>query len=342
MKRLGKIFTILMTVLLITGCVKENVSMNIKKNGDVELSIIMAFAETMSEDMTSMEESKKEFTEKGFVVEDYAEDDMKGIKVTKTFKLADVSTDSEVVVSLDQYLNDPKDNIKFFQKVGRGKYKANFTIDTRSEDIDSETVSFYESNIDLSYSVTLPSKALSHNATKEEGNTLTWKIKYNELTNINYEFSMKNNTTLWIILGILGIVIVAIIVVVLVMTKKNKNNSNGMMAMNQPIQPNNMPVEPVMNSEISQVTPSVEQNPVVESMATQSMSVEPVMNPEILQEAPSVEPMVTQPVSVEPIVENSDASMDSSLVSEPIVQNAEMMNDSVVTSEDQENKVDIQ
>ena len=62
MKRIGKLFIMLLTVLLVTGCVKESISMNIKSNGNVELSIIMAFAESMSEDMTITDEDKKEFT----------------------------------------------------------------------------------------------------------------------------------------------------------------------------------------------------------------------------------------------------------------------------------------
>ncbi len=315
MKRIGKLFIMLLTVLLVTGCVKESISMNIKSNGNVELSIIMAFAESMSEDMTITDEDKKEFADKGFKVEEYVEDDMKGIKATKTFKLADISTDKEVVVSLDEYLNDPKSDIKFFQKVGKNKYKANFTIDTRSEDFDSETASLYDSNIDISYSVTLPSKAISHNATKVEGNTLTWKVKFNTLTNINYEFSMGRNNTLLIIAGIIGVAIVAIVIVVVVKTRKNKNNSNGIPMTDMPT---GMPQQPIMNPEVSQNVPMGEQPPVVEQ--------------------PKVDVLVTESASI-PVVEESavQAPVDAfQTVSEP-VENT-VTTESAISNETEENK----
>ncbi len=330
MKRIGKLFIMLLTVLLVTGCVKESISMNIKSNGNVELSIIMAFAESMSEDMTITDEDKKEFADKGFKVEEYVEDDMKGIKATKTFKLADISTDKEVVVSLDEYLNDPKSDIKFFQKVGKNKYKANFTIDTRSEDYDSETASLYDSNIDISYSVTLPSKAISHNATKVEGNTLTWKVKFNTLTNINYEFSMGRNNTLLIIAGIIGVAIVAIVIVVVVMTRKNKNNSNGIpmtdMPTGMPQQPTGMVEQPIMNPEVSQNVPMVEQPSVGISVS------EPVV------EQPKVDVLVTESASI-PVVEESavQAPVDAfQTVSEP-VENT-VTTESAISNETEENK----
>lgn len=336
MKKIGKIFVVLLTVLLMTGCVKESIHMNIKKNGDVELSLIMAFADSAASYMGDMDELKEEYTEKGYKVEDYVEDDMKGIKVTRTYKIDDVSSDKEVTVDLGEFLEEPNDKPVFFQKSGKN-YKANFTIDTRSEDLDSSSASMYSANIDISYSVTLPSKPKSHNATKVDGNTLTWDVKYGELTKVNYEFSLNGSNVLWIIIAIIGVAAVAIVIVVVVMGRKNKQNPmDGNMMQQQPFDPvyNNtmqsdavsptmdvspMPSsEPVMDAVTEAETPSVIETSAMEMPAPEV--VEPVVANTTVVETPveevpvsSSEPMM----DVTPVVENSTVT---EIVQEPAVE----------------------
>lgn len=221
MKRLSKLFVLLLTVLLITGCVKENVHMDIKKNGDVELSIVMAYADSISNYIKVTDEEKQSFIDAGYKVEDYVDESLKGIKVTKTYKIKDISSNQEIEVSLNDLLENPSKDITLFQKTGKGKYKANFTIDTKESNANSSDLMKYASNIDISYSVTLPSNPKSHNATSIDGNTLTWKIKYGETKNINYEFTLNNNNILWIIIGVVGIAIIAVVVVAIVMKRKS-------------------------------------------------------------------------------------------------------------------------
>jgi len=216
MKRLSKIITMLLVVFLVTGCVRRKINMNISRNGEIELTAIIAYAD--SANMTVSESDKAKYKSNGFKVEDYNQDEYKGVKISKKFKISEVSSDSEVKFSLKDLEETAKPIM--FQKIGNKKYKANFVLDTRTSDGQSG------SGVDISYTVTLPNKPISHNANSVDGNTLTWTADLGEEKAINYEFSLGGISTSLIIIGIIVVAAVAIVIVVIVMGKKNKQNPN--------------------------------------------------------------------------------------------------------------------
>lgn len=332
MKRFSKIMTLILVAFVLTGCVRKKVTMKIKKNGDIEVSAIDAYASNAG--MSVSDSEKEEYKKNGFKVEDYEADDYKGVKVSKKFKISDVSSDSPVTFSIENLMSTA--NPKMFQKTGDKTYKATMVLDATSGGSSG-------SGADISYTVTLPSKPISHNADKVDGNTLTWTLDLGQKKNINYEFSLNgSNNMLWIILGIVGVAAVAIVVVV-VLNNKNKGNANGAVNANgvQPIMPNqgvvpsvqpstpveNMgiptmpetPVAPAENIVPVESTSMVEPTPIVDNVSAVGMT--PVMEETpVVSEMNSVETMpeatvteVAPTVEETPVVEsveNSDASVE--------------------------------
>ena len=77
MKKLSKGFKLMViacTMILLTGCVKYDMTMNITKE-DVKVGLIYAMQSSYVTDSTMFDETKKEAKEKGYTVEDYKDDD---------------------------------------------------------------------------------------------------------------------------------------------------------------------------------------------------------------------------------------------------------------------------
>ena len=85
-------------------------------------------------------------------------------------------------------------------------------------------MSSYLSNMDLSFDVKVPYKALKNNASKvsKDKKTLKWDLTDSKIKSIEFEFELYNTTNI-IICVVSGIVIIgAIVVIIVALTKKNK------------------------------------------------------------------------------------------------------------------------
>ncbi len=313
MKRLSKIITMLLVVFLVTGCVRRKINMNISRNGEIELTAIIAYAD--SANMTVSESDKAKYKSNGFKVEDYNQDEYKGVKISKKFKISEVSSDSEVKFSLKDLEETAKPIM--FQKIGNKKYKANFVLDTRTSDGQSG------SGVDISYTVTLPNKPISHNANSVDGNTLTWTADLGEEKAINYEFSLGGISTSLIIIGIIVVAAVAIVIVVIVMGKKNKQNPNMSSFGNEvPVVPEvDVPVTPtvpITYNDINAVSSGVSMTPVMEPATTNAVpqtnvEVTPVEIPNPVAETPAAE-------IPNPVVETSETEIPNPIVETPVAE----------------------
>ena len=325
MKRLSKIITMLLVVFLVTGCVRRKINMNISRNGEIELTAIIAYAD--SANMTVSESDKAKYKSNGFKVEDYNQDEYKGVKISKKFKISEVSSDSEVKFSLKDLEETAKPIM--FQKIGNKKYKANFVLDTRTSDGQSG------SGVDISYTVTLPNKPISHNANSVDGNTLTWTADLGEEKAINYEFSLGGISTSLIIIGIIVVAAVAIVIVVIVMGKKNKQNPNMSSFGNEvPVVPEvDVPVTPtvpITYNDINAVSSGVSMTPVMEPATTNAVpqtnvEVTPVEIPNPVAETPAAEipnPVVeTSETEIpNPVVETSETEIPNPSVETPVAE----------------------
>ena len=141
MKRSVKILKVLLVVIMaftLSGCVKFNQTMEIKKDGTMNYNLIYAANKSLlqGQDNIFEEDDIKQLQEKGFTVTDYEDDKMKGVTISRNGILVDSisSDDKNAVYELTSVVSDDKkDNSKlFYVKKGflKNTYVANFKFDS--------------------------------------------------------------------------------------------------------------------------------------------------------------------------------------------------------------------
>ena len=280
MRRFFKTISILLMVILLTGCVEQKIHMDIT-NDEMQLKVITAMDSSLtSED--DLQESIDEAKAQGYDAKLYknTEDNMIGIEVSKSYKLKDIRTSDDVEFHLETIM-ETADLPKVF-KYEDGVYTANFVYDATETSMggySSDELASYSSYLKFTYSVTLPSKAKSHNADEVDGHTYTWNIKFGEVNEINYSFG-ASSPLVYIVIGVCAAIVIAIIVVLILKKKKNGNT---------PIVDNS-----VVNTTMNAVPVQPMINPTVET---------PV---EVVPPMPVVAPVesVTVPTETQPVVES--------------------------------------
>lgn len=141
MKKLKNIILLLIITLMTTGCMKLEVTIDIKKDKSMTFGMIQAIDKTLleeSDNTTILEETeKKELEKQGFNVEPYSENNMEGYKIIKSIDNIDtVSTEKDITSSLD-VTETEKQKYLFTVKKGflKNTYKAKF------ESVDEESLS---------------------------------------------------------------------------------------------------------------------------------------------------------------------------------------------------------
>ena len=205
-----KLLLIALMLILSSGCVKYNVTMDIKKDKSMDFNMIAAFDESFDENgEMNITEAKDEVKNQYCSVSDYNESNMKGINVSCKFPNIDELSSETTVKEADfESIMDDKDSKLFTLKKGFFKNTYTFKLDSSSssdllgdkEDEDSydyreEDDSDYDdydydsdlyddsdgsdntdfdmsalSSMDLKFEVKLPYKAISSNATSKEDN----------------------------------------------------------------------------------------------------------------------------------------------------------------------------
>lgn len=246
MKKSVKLLALAFVMLLFSGCMKARTDITVNSNGSIDYTYTVAMSTKVQESMkgygnssdddstgtssnaTLTEEQKEEAKKHGFDIQDYDKDGFKGYTVTKHFNSIDeVSTEDDITstTALSQ-----EDNIKMFTvKKGflKNKYIAKVTFDSEKESnestkqYDKEQYKEYFEGLDISYNITLPSNAISSNATSVDGKTLSWDLTKFDKEKIEFEFEVLNtNNLIMLIGGICAVVAIVIGVVVLVIKKK--------------------------------------------------------------------------------------------------------------------------
>lgn len=257
MKRIIKTFSIVLMLLVLVGCAEQRVHMNIT-NSEVTVEVTDIVNSSIREE-SQVPELKTKYESLGYTVKEYdgTEDEMVGVICSKKFKLSDVASEDTVEFHLETIASEELKEPKFF-KAEKGlfgtTYRATMVYDTKSATVDGFTTEELEENassIEISYTVTLPSKAKSHNADSVQDNTYTWNVTYGETKEINYVFK-TTSPLLYVAIAVAVIAVVAI-VVIFIMKNKKKNIQQPMQPSTQPLnniqQPNNTIVQPI-NSNI--------------------------------------------------------------------------------------------
>lgn len=276
--------TALLTLLVIslTGCVKFNSTMEIKKDKSMDYKIIYAFDKSLFGDQEILTSNdKKELENKGFTVSNYVDGNMKGFKVSKNIKnIDDVSSTNNATYDLSGLLDSNKSESKVF-KVKKGflknTYTASFKFDSSDSDLNNSTsndttidndfttddnntttdsdfdFSNINTNMDLSFNVKLPYKAISSNATtkKNDDKELSWNLSSTGEDKIEFSFALYNMTNIYICGGVIVLLIIIVIVSILNKGKKNKVSNKDATNDKQTTTFNSSVETPIMNNNVT-------------------------------------------------------------------------------------------
>ena len=296
-------FTILLILLVIslTGCVKFNSTMEIKKDKSMDYKIIYAFDKSLFGDQEILtSDDKKELENKGFTVSNYVDGNMKGFKVSKNIKnIDDVSSTNDATYDLSGLLDSNKSESKVF-KVKKGllknTYTASFKFDSSDSDLNNSTsndttidndfttddnntttdsdfdFSNMNTNMDLSFNVKLPYKAISSNATtkKNDDKELSWNLSSTGEDKIEFSFALYNMTNIYICGGVIVLLIIIVIVSILNKGKKNKVSNKDATNDKQTTTFNSSVETPIINNNVT--SQSIDNQSIQEQASTNSQS----------------------------------------------------------------------
>lgn len=246
--------------LLSTGCVKMNLSMDIRKDKSMDFVIIEAVDETLMNQQGDSQNSSgsmmddktiEELKKNGYQVENYSENSLVGYRISKTIKnIDDVSTEQEITSNIG--LSESSDQPIFKIKKGffKNKYQAKIVstdsskvtdqldsseTNTDEDDFSSDMITEEEdtslddidyssmlASLDMKFSVNVPYKALSSNATEvsNDGKSLTWKLTELKEDEMKFEFELYNTNNIILVAGVTDVLLIILIILLLNRAKK--------------------------------------------------------------------------------------------------------------------------
>lgn len=246
MKKIFKLLGISFMMILLSGCVKSNVTMKINSDKSMDYTMTVGVSKEVQElaksygsseqaDVSSMfsDKDKEQAEKNGFTVKEFNDDKFSGYSITKHFNNIDeLSGDKDYDVNLN-LTNEGE--IKIFKEEKgflSNTYKAKIKFDDAKNLNESmkqynsdeyESYKKYMEGMDISFNVELPGGVGANNATSVDGNKLTWDFTKFDKDAIEFEFKTTNTSNLIIVIvGACAVVAIVIGVIVLVTKKKEK------------------------------------------------------------------------------------------------------------------------
>ena len=231
-KRLVCILLMVMCLSLLTGCFRFSTTVEVKRNGKADITIVFASVDPQSDNSDDSDEDdedmRKQLEDEGWDYEVYHDDGYSGYKITKTnVNLKDLA--KEMNSGDDSKIDVDADKLKV-EKHGF-RYKVSWDVTESDGYEDSKE---YGKNLSTyggyaKFVVKLPYKPISSNAHKvsDDGKTLTWYLfDLEQGEAVELEFSLVN----WpLIIGLLVglIVVAAAVVAIIIILRKKKKNAQG-------------------------------------------------------------------------------------------------------------------
>lgn len=214
-KKQIKLLFVFMCMFLLTGCAKLNTTMDITTE-DVKLTIVLACKEAFKDQLKLTDEQIENYATQKYVVEEYKKNGYVGYKITKSLgKLSSLKEAKKyAIIPMQKYILADKDASKQMFNSVLGVYSARFYFpdnlytylpDANTEK-DSEAQKENLKKIEYKFTVTLPSRVLSTNATEvsEDKKTLTWDLSEGQ----EVKFTFTPYLTIAIVIGSIVLLLV--------------------------------------------------------------------------------------------------------------------------------------
>lgn len=218
-KYLKIIVTLVLMLILLTGCANVNYEVQINDDGSGDISYIIGLNIEELENLginpkevydSDIMKFKDKAEENGYTVEDYKDNTTLGFKATKH---CDDITTEDLFGNLFNDMPEVKfnENTKIQKEKGtfKDKYSQQAVVDLTAINKDEDSLL---NRLNIIYKVSLPGKARNNNATNvlEGGRILEWKLKPGEINEINFA-SKNSNAYLMIGLGVFGLIISSVV-----------------------------------------------------------------------------------------------------------------------------------
>lgn len=214
-----KIVIILLMMLFITGCASINESVTINKDKSMNIDIIVLLKDQNLKKLVSFEKIEKEIKNNGYKVEDYSLDNKNGYRISKYIKnIDDVSLSEDVSYDLNISSIDNNYFFKVEKGIFKNKYIAVFNTKNLVNYLNNSTYSSYLNNIDVTFSVKLPYSPIFYNASKIDGEILTWSLNDIKNNDINFTFELFNMMNIY--MALLGILVIIILLTISIFEKR--------------------------------------------------------------------------------------------------------------------------
>lgn len=231
-----KIISLILIILLLSGCASNDVSMNIDNNS-------VMFNETITFDSESFEifndtlsNVTDEYNVNGFNVKKINDGYVISKNLGKLYKLANGKNER---VNLGGFALDTFESNKLFKKTNYilfNRYESNFDIDYSSMDSvnsinrilynDEEEISkeYYDkisgmlnNGITTSFSLTTNNRVGNNNASSKYNNKYNWNLIYDMNNSIKFEIYVINKEAFII----LGVIIIICVIIGMIVSKRN-------------------------------------------------------------------------------------------------------------------------
>lgn len=231
-----KIISLILIILLLSGCVSNDVKMNIDNNS-------VMFSETITFDSESFEifndtlsNVTDEYNVNGFNVKKTNDGYVISKNLGKLYKLANGKNER---VNLGGFALDTFESNKLFKETNYilfSKYESNFNIDYSSMDSvnsinrilynDEEEISkeYYDkisgmlnNGITTSFSLTTNNRVGNNNASSKYNNIYNWNLIYDMNNSIEFEIYVINKDAFII----LGVIILICVIIGMIVSKRN-------------------------------------------------------------------------------------------------------------------------
>lgn len=226
-KTIGLIIILIIMLITLTGCAEVNYELEINNDGTGKISCLYGISKEELGDKAELLQAvamsmKEKIEENGYTVEMYEDDKVSGFKGSKI--LNDITTEFSVEEVFEvfenfgeKYVEDTEENrIKIETNLFKTVYLQKAVVD----------LSEIGTEINMEYSLKLPVKTKTNNATKisEDGKTLTWEIKTGEINNIEFVAEEINIMPIVVIVVAIVAAIVIVVTVIIIIKKKHATN----------------------------------------------------------------------------------------------------------------------
>ncbi|MEG2848508.1 MAG: hypothetical protein RR904_07100 [Bacilli bacterium] len=220
MRKLFMSITIIMTVLILTGCVNSDISLNIDKKGNASLS-----AQILSSDYLMNGINEQDLKSNYDNVEKITEPGKSGYKITeKLGNIKDLNLkDNKGLSQYSDIVNIKKEETFFYTT-----YDVNIKLkDYMQKNISNEemgVLNLLGSNFDLNFHFNAPMKLIESNASssseKDGIYTYNWDFNLGNIENIQASAKIPNIKNILIVAAISLVVIIGLAIFII---KKRKN-----------------------------------------------------------------------------------------------------------------------